>query len=649
MTVDYSFSDEFQQILFEQSPDGIMIDDGTGRYVNVNKTLCDWLNYTREEFLKLTVEELIDPKSLTREPLKLNEMKDGKTVITERPIKCKDASYLPVEFTARLLLNGHYLIHVRDITKRKKIEQGLHERERMFTTLVSNLPGIVFRCRNDKNWTMEYVSDECYNVTGYHPDDFINNKVLSFNDIIHPNFREIIWDEWQEALKKKETFENEYQIITAWNEIRWVWERGIGIFSEGGELLFLEGFISDITRSKNAAAKLQEEHNNLLAIKEASPIGLLVLDENKQIIDANPEAARIFQTELEDLQHRFCGNFIGCVNRDTDEKGCGYSPQCKACKLMLTIDEVLFSNKGVHERETETLLETDIGYKKHWIRFNIEPVLLNGRRHIVVASSDITGRIEAEELVKRLNAELDLRVIERTDQLQEANKEMEAFAYSIAHDLRAPLRAIDGYTQIVSEDYESLFDDEGKRILSIIRSNAQRMGQLIDDLLALSRLSRKELHFTIIDMKSMFLSIINEIQTLHLQQKTDLDLNSISPAYGDPILIKQVMTNLITNALKFSSHRERITLSFSSKAEPHRVVFCMKDNGAGFDMNYVSKLFNVFQRLHSVTEFEGTGIGLAIVHRIISRHGGEVWAEGAVDQGASFYFTLPRKRGILET
>jgi len=470
--MDNAFNNEFQRALFDQSPDGIMIDDGTGRLFDVNSTLCNWLGYEREELLKLHFKELIDKESLSYKPFAI---KEGRNINLQQNMKRKDGSLLAVELSSRSLPNGHSLVYIHDITRRQKAELELHELERTYSTLLSNLPGFVFRCKNDRDRTMEYISEGCFAVTGYYPEDLINNKVLSFNDIVHPDYKENIWNEWQESLKRKETFENEYPIINAGKEIRWVWEKGKGIFTEKGELQFLEGFITDITESKNSATKLQMEHDNLVAIMAASPIGLLVIDENRKIIEANPEASRLFNKNLEELKHRFCGDFLGCVNRYNDVKGCGHTPQCKACKLMLAIDEVMMKNTGIHDEEIDTLLDSNNGKKQYWLTFSMEPVLLHEQRHIVLALYDITERKISEEKVKELNAELDLRVIERTDQLQEANKEMEAFAYSIAHDLRAPLRAIDGYTQIIREDYETKFDDEGKRILSIIRGSAQKI------------------------------------------------------------------------------------------------------------------------------------------------------------------------------
>jgi signal transduction histidine kinase/HAMP domain-containing protein len=228
------------------------------------------------------------------------------------------------------------------------------------------------------------------------------------------------------------------------------------------------------------------------------------------------------------------------------------------------------------------------------------------------------------------------------EQLKKANNEMEAFSYSVSHDLRAPLRAIDGFTRILMEDYIVDLDAEGKRLGSVIQNNAKKMGQLIDDLLAFSRLGRSEFQNSFIDMDHMVNSIYYQVTDEEQKKHIDMSIDNLGSAYGDLAMIKQVWINLISNAIKFSSKKKKSVIRITCKKKNvEKFVYCISDNGAGFDMRYIDKLFGVFQRLHSPKEFEGTGVGLANVQRIITRHGGEVWAESEVDQGAKFYFSLP--------
>ena len=236
--------------------------------------------------------------------------------------------------------------------------------------------------------------------------------------------------------------------------------------------------------------------------------------------------------------------------------------------------------------------------------------------------------------------DLEEQVRERTAQLEDANKELESFSYSVSHDLRAPLRAIDGYVRILVEDFGAHLDDEGKRVCSVISESAREMGTLVDDLLAMSRIGRSAVQPSPVDMTAMVRSIFFELTDSKSRERITFHVSPLPVASADQTLIRQVWSNLLSNAVKFSSKRNRAVVEVDGSEQDREVVYCVRDNGAGFDMQYVDKVFGVFQRLHRAKDFEGTGVGLAIVQRIIQRHGGRVWAEGEPDKGASVYFSL---------
>ncbi len=264
---------------------------------------------------------------------------------------------------------------------------------------------------------------------------------------------------------------------------------------------------------------------------------------------------------------------------------------------------------------------------------------------ILVLSMVVIGFVlrqrQAEAAISRLNAELEQRVAQRTAELETAIFDLENFNYSASHDLRIPLRAVDGFSRILLDEYAPQLDEEGRRLLNVVRDNSKKMAQLIDDMLAFSRTGRMTVTPSEINMEELVHEVMEELKPATAERDLKLVIGTLPSIFADRHMMRRVMVNLLSNAIKFTRHQATALIEVGAKTEGTETVFYVKDNGAGFDMKYADKLFGVFQRLHGVAEFEGPGIGLAVVKRIVAKHGGRVWAEGKVNEGATFYFAIP--------
>ncbi|MEZ5072180.1 MAG: ATP-binding protein [Bacteroidales bacterium] len=256
--------------------------------------------------------------------------------------------------------------------------------------------------------------------------------------------------------------------------------------------------------------------------------------------------------------------------------------------------------------------------------------------------TDITHRKRAENEINQLNASLELKVRQRTADLETAIREMEAFSYSVSHDLRAPLRAIGGYSKFLSDEFGTLLNDEGRRFIKVIRDNVTRMDQLISDLLQLSRINTGQFHFSNVSMEEVVQEVITDVLPAVDRNRFRIHVDPLPAVKGNENLLRQVWLNYIGNAVKYSSRSEKKDIVIGAEVQGDEHIFWIRDQGVGFNPLYKDKLFGIFQRLHTQEEFEGTGVGLALVQRIIHRHKGRVWAEGKPNQGATFYFTLPK-------
>ncbi|HEX9373967.1 MAG TPA: PAS domain S-box protein [Roseiflexaceae bacterium] len=378
----------------------------------------------------------------------------------------------------------------------------------------------------------------------------------------------------------------------------------------------------DITERKRVEVALRQSEERFATAFRASPAALVITRlRDGCIIDVNASYMRLLKYRREEL-----------IGRSVTELNIYVNP-----------DERVEFVRMLREQGSIRDYETSVRARSGEIRVvlcSFEMIKLDDEECVLSIVYDITGRKQAEEEIRKLNSELEQRVAERTARLEAANHELEAFSYSVSHDLRAPLRSIDGFSQALLEDYADKLDDTGKDYLRRVRGACQRMGQLIDDMLGLSRLTRSDMCRKQVDLSALARQIAAALQNAQPERQVEFVIAPGLIAECDPRLLRIALENLLDNAWKFTSKHPHARIEFGAMQRDGANVYFVRDDGAGFDMAFADKLFGVFQRLHKTTDFDGTGIGLVTVKRIVERHGGRVWAEGAVEQGATFYFTL---------
>ena len=611
-------AEEDRQRFFALSQDVLCILGFDGYFKDLNPAWEKTLGYTKTELLITPFIEFIHPDDRQATLAEAEKVSGGKALIAfENRYRCKDGSYRWFQWSVTPVIADQVMYGVaRDVTERRREEAA----SILLAAIVNASDDAIIS--KDLNGIITSWNKGAKKIFGYTAGEMRGTSIMR----LIPADREEEENQILGKIKRGESVEH-FETLRRTKDGRLIdiSVTASPITDSTGKVTGVSKVARDITERKLAEAAVQESEARFRTMSNSMPQLAWIASADGSIFWYNQRWYEYTGTTLEQME------------------GCGWQSVHDPEVLPKVIEGWKAAIGTQLPFEMEFPLRGADGQFRVFLT-RVQP--LNSSAGQVVqwfgTNTDVQALKQSEAKVQRLNAELEQRVIERTAQLEAANQELEAFSYSVSHDLRAPLRAVNGFAGIVLEDFGSQLPEEGRRYLERIRNGGQQMGMLIDDLLAFSRLSRQLINLQRVDTTKLAQNAIEELKPQRDGRRIEIKVGELPACQGDPALLKQVWVNLISNAVKYTCGRELAIVEIGCTRENGENVYFVRDNGAGFDMQYANKLFGVFQRLHRADEFEGTGVGLAIVQRIIYRHGGRVWAEAKVNQGATFYFTVEK-------
>lgn len=672
-----SESEERFRSLVELAVDGIVIGDQNGIITGVNKRFLEITQKELSDVIGKHIEVLFDEEVLKAQPLRFDLLLSGKTLVVEREIKTKSGESIIVEMHSKRMPNGTYQAFFRDVTQRKIEGNILSEQKRFLETLIGNLPGIIYRCKNDRNWSMEFIGGQCMELTGYDPDDFIMNKKRSFNSIIREDYREPVWEKWQKSIQNKEVLSDEYMIVAADGSEKWVYEQGTGVYDENNHLVALEGFIMDITDRKlaeDALVKSQFNYKMLAGYNQLLSRAALIFT----MADSLEELEMMITSYFQKLTSAPISMLL-LYNSNTKEfslKHYFFPDEIKLFIYNMYGDNPFMQNIKINEKIEKDMLNRGVlktGQLDEVFLTGFTPELLTELEKSSIMQEAVVSTLQRQGKLIGINASFmqnstnvpdeilktfsqlagfalsrkrsEIELIEAKEKAEQSDKMKSIFLANISHEVKTPMNAILGFTELLEKPILELH--ERLKYTEIISKAGNQLLGIIDDLIDLAKIETGQLkivysRFDIVQLlrnlhEMMLIRFANKGLGFHLNIQKEQSTFSIE---SDPLRVKQILINLLDNAFKYTNSGE---VSFGYNAIDDYIQFYVKDTGIGVSPSDSSRIFERFVKLedgHS-GHFSGKGLGLSISKSLAEMLGGQIHLESAVHQGSVFYLTLP--------